>query len=125
MGRKVLTGAATMEIKRLYSLKDANGRPQYSQMQIAEMLGVGETTVFRVIHKVGIYAQVRELPTDAEAEASLEKFKKMNPHLFAEEGDAALTKLQAAVQQVKEKGEAGDKMLAELGNDDFMKGCGV
>ena len=127
MGRKVLTGAAAMEIKRLYSLLSSTGKPLHSQMEIARIVGVSETTVFRVIHKGGAYAQVRELPTEDEAEASLKRFKEVNRHLFSEEemGETVLGKLQAAIRETQEKSQAGDKMLEELNEEDFMKGSGV
>lgn len=144
MGRKVLTGAATMEIKRLYSLVDSYGKPLYSQMQIAKMLGVGETTVFRAVHKIGAYERVQDLPTDTQAKTSMDdvlgRLMKTHPHLVPKEysnglgeveekeaGDAALEKMQAMLEMEQKKREAGSKMLDELIDDDndFMKGCGV
>lgn len=134
MGRKVLTGAATMEIKRLYGLKDSLDRPLYTQLQIADMLGVSETTVFRAIHKSGAYKGVRDLPTDNEAKKSLERFLAMNPGLviqqeepLEEEGSAVLARLQTEIDKTKELQQIGDTCVDELaaGEPDFMKGCGV
>lgn len=111
MTRKVLTPAAAMEIKRLYDLQDSFGRRLHSQMEIATMLGVSETTVFRTIHRRGAYMGVRDLPTDDEAAASEARFRKMNPHLFE---DTALAKMQAAVAEVKEQPERVNAMLKDI-----------
>ena len=112
MTKKVLTGAAAMEIKRLYALVDARGGRLHSQMEIADMLGVSETTVFRAVHKRAAYGGVRDLPTDGEAEESERKFRSARPELFEE--DSALGKLQRAVAEVRELPKRVDKMLDEL-----------
>lgn len=70
----ILTPSAVMEVKRLYALLDERGRRQYSMMEIAEMLGVGETTVYRAVKKRGAYMAVRDLPTDTEAAESAKRF---------------------------------------------------
>ena len=75
MTRKVFTPAAAMEAKRLYSLMDDRGNHVHSQMEIAAMLGVSETTVFRAVHKRGAYLALPEVKTDADAEESLRVFK--------------------------------------------------
>ncbi len=109
MTRRVLTSAAAMEIKRLYELKDSQGKPLYSQMQIAGMLGVSETTVFRVIHKAAAYARVRELPTQDEAAESEARFKAAHPELFG-----AVGKMGAEIKLVKKVEAARDSTLADL-----------
>lgn len=111
MGSKVLTPAAAMEAKRLYEMKDSRGKRIYSQLQIAEMLGVSETTVFRVVHRSAAFAGLREMPTDQEAKASLEKFLQGNPDLAPQ---GALEKMQAAVREVKELPGRVEGMLDEL-----------
>ena len=108
MGRKVLTPAAAMEIKRLYGLVDGRGRAMYSQMTIASMLGVSETTVFRVINHGGAYGAVPELPTDEEAKASEERFKAANPEL------CGMDKLQMVAKALDAPRKAGVEMLEEL-----------
>ena len=77
MGRRVLTPAAAMEIKRLHGIVDQWDRPVYTQIEIAKKLGVSETTVFRVLHKVGPYETLREVPTDTEAAESYAKLVRM------------------------------------------------
>lgn len=111
MASKVLTSAATMEIKRLRTILDHRGNPKYSQMKIAGMLGVSETTVFRVLNHGGAYGAVPEVKTDAEAEASLAKFKAMNPHMFNE---SAINKLNAVAAEVQAPAKAANAMLDEL-----------
>ena len=112
MTDKVLTGAAAMEIKRLYALVDERGKRVHSQMEIADMLGVSETTVFRAVHKKAAYAGVRDLPTKEEAEESERRFRSARPELFPE--DTALAKLQRAVAEVRELPKRVDVMLDEL-----------
>ena len=113
MTKKVLTGAAAMEIKRLYALVDERGGRLHSQMEIADMLGVSETTVFRAVHKRAAYGGVRDLPTDGEAGESERRFRAARPELFKEE-DSALAKLQRAVAEVRELPKRVDEMLDEL-----------
>jgi predicted transcriptional regulator len=67
MSRKVLNPGTVMEIKRLYAETDRLGRGLHTQRAIAEMLGIGETTVFRALSKAGAYQGVRDLPTSEEA----------------------------------------------------------
>lgn len=115
MSRKVLTNAAAMEIKRLYELEDQFGRKIHSQMEIASMLGVSETTVFRTIHKRGAYMALRDVPTETEAQESLKRFMTANPK-YAQQ-DTALQKLQAAVTEVKELPKRVDAMLSEISTE--------
>lgn len=112
MSKIVLTPAAAMEIKRLYALEDSKGNKIYSQMAIAEMLGVSETTVFRAVHKRGAYMGVRELPSDAETAASQARFMAANPQLF--EKDTALARMQAAATESRELPKKVDSMLEAL-----------
>ncbi len=105
MTRKVLTPSAAMEIKRLHALRDSRGQPVHSQMTIADMLGVSETTVFRVIHKRAAYSNLREVPTDADAAASEARFKEEHPELFGGVG-----KLQAEAEKLLK----ADRMLEEI-----------
>lgn len=111
MGRKVLTPAAAMEIKRLRAMKDSRGLPVYSQMKIAAMLGVSETTVFRVLNYGGAYGTVPELKTDEEAKASEARFRAANPELFQ---NSALEKMQTAVAEIKDIPARVEGMLKEL-----------
>lgn len=120
MTRKILTEAAAMEIKRLYELVDARGNRVHSQMEIASMLGVSETTVFRTIHRRGAYMKVRELPTDNEAQESERRFRAEHPELFQ---DLALEKMQQAVRTVKEAPQRVEGMLGELAGDPFAPGA--
>jgi hypothetical protein len=74
---RVLTPAAATAILELHEEKDSWGRPLHSQGAIAEMLGVSETTVFRVIHRRGAYGNVKPPKTDEDAAASLERLQEM------------------------------------------------
>ena len=51
MAKKTLTLEAAMEIKRLYELRDACGNRLYSQLQVGDIVGVSETTVFRTVRQ--------------------------------------------------------------------------
>jgi DNA-binding MurR/RpiR family transcriptional regulator len=105
-----------MEIKRLYELKDAFDRRLHSQMEIARMLGVSETTVFRTIHKRGAYEGIRDLPTDQEAAESQARFLAANSHLL-DQGGSALEKLQSAIAEVKARPAKVNGMLDELSEE--------
>ena len=111
MGRKVLTDAAAAEILRLRAMKDSRGLPVYSQMKIASLLGVSETTVFRVLNRGGAYMATPELKTDEEAAASEARFRAMNPELFQ---NSTLEKMQAAVAEIKDIPARVEGMLKEL-----------
>ena len=111
MGKKVLTAAAAMEIKRLYALEDVRGNRLHSQMEIADMLGVSETTVFRVVHKRAAYSAVRELPTSDEAKESEVRFRAANPHLFE---DSAAKKMREAIAEVRAIPAKVEGMLNEM-----------
>lgn len=100
-------------------------------IEAAIIYGVAAETIRRAVRRETWTHLAMGVPKTADewkdaGEKSLKKFKAMNPRLFpVDEGEAALEKMQAALLQVKKKGEAGDKMVAELGEEDFMKGCGV
>lgn len=111
MSKKVLTPAAAMEAKRLYALRDARGRQLHSQMEIADLLGVSETTVFRAVHKRAAYAGVRELPTGTDAEKSLAEFRRLHPEYF--EGQAT-EKMQAEILRAVEAPGKVVGLLEEL-----------
>ena len=109
MTRRALTPAAAMEIKRLYELRDSKGNLMHSQLQIAGMLGISETTVFRVIHKAGAYVALPAVKTNAEAAASAAAFKEAHPELFGAEG-----KMVAAVAAEKKKVAVVNETLTDL-----------
>ena len=111
MSKKVLTPAAAMEAKRLYALRDSRGRQLHSQMEIADLLGVSETTVFRAVHKRAAYAGVRELPTGGEAERSLTEFRTAHPEYF--EGQATEKMAQEIDRAIAAPGKVAE-MLEEL-----------
>ena len=92
---KVLTTAAAQEILRLRNEVDSWGRHLHSQAEIAEIMGVGETTVFRVLHRRGAYGNLEVIPTKtkAEVQASIEKVLAMQ----AEKADAVTEELEADV----------------------------
>lgn len=75
MSRRVFTPAAAMEAKRLYGLEDEKGNRLHSQMEIAAMLGVSETTVFRAVHKRGAYMGLPAVKTEEDSAASLERLQ--------------------------------------------------
>ena len=103
--KRALSPEAAMKIKQLYGELDKWGRHVYSHMAIAKMMGIGETTVYRVIHSAGAYMNLPELATDEEAVASLETFKARFPELAP-----GHTKL---AEELKEHGK-GDRMVDEL-----------
>lgn len=109
MSKKILTPAAAMEIKRLYALEDWRGRKVHSQMEIASMLGVSETTVFRVLRARAAYEDVRELPTQEEAAQSIARFAAANPDLMP-----AQARMEAEIAKVRVVQELPAKIVNEL-----------
>ena len=91
MSKRTLTPEAAMKIKQLYAEVDEWNRGVYTQVEIAKMMGCSETTVYRAIHSAGAYMALPELATEAEAEESLETFKKQFAELVTEA--SGLTKL--------------------------------
>ena len=77
MSKRALTPAAAMEIKRLRTERNDWGEAKWSAAEIAEKLGVSESTVWRVLKKRAAYSAMRELPSEEEAAASLARFKEM------------------------------------------------
>jgi len=103
--KRILTPAAALRIKQLYAEQDEAGRRKYSQMQIAVMMGCGETTVYRVLQNAGAYMALPEPATDADAEASLTAFQERFPELAP--GHTRLA------EEAKEQGK-GNEMLDEI-----------
>lgn len=54
------------EIIRLYEEKDTHGRRIRSYAKVAEELGVGETTVYRVVNRLGAYKDIARIRTEDE-----------------------------------------------------------
>ena len=73
---RVLTPEEAMRAKELYEQKDAYGRRKLSQMKIARMLGVSETTIFRIVNRAGGYRDLKELPKEEDVLASQERVMK-------------------------------------------------
>ncbi len=119
MSRLVLTPAAAMEIKRLYGLKDERGRQKHSQMEIASMLGVSETTVFRAIKSRGAYQALPEVKTEEDAAESMKRFAAAHANLLPEA--PATLKLVQGIAEVKEKAQRGNALLDELVSGDERK----
>lgn len=77
MTKKVLTAAAAMECKRLRAELNDWGEPAWTGAQIAVRLGVSEATVWRALKKQAAYAKLRDLPTQEDADRSLEILQQM------------------------------------------------
>ena len=108
MTRRSLTPQQAMRIKELYGEVDSLGRGRYSQMEIAKLMGVGETTVYRAIRSFGAYARLPEPAAEDEAADSLDAFKKRFPGLVPEPSGIDRLAEEAAV-----RGQ-GDAMVAEI-----------
>lgn len=114
--KRILSPAAALEIKRMAAELDERGRRRWTQMAIAKALGVGETTVFRVLQGSGAYQALPEIKTEAEAEESSARFRAEHPELFTAEG-----KMVAAVTKVKDQIATQDKALTELLDPELAK----
>lgn len=82
---RVLTPAAAMEAARLYELRNSKGRPVHTLASIADILGVGETTIFRVVKRRGAFTALPALKTEEEAAQSAAAFEAAHPELFSGE----------------------------------------
>lgn len=93
-----------MEIKRLYAEEDRWGRKMRTQMQIAKLMGCGETTVYRVIHSAGAYMALPEPATKEEAAESEARFLADHPELSGQD----------RLAEVTEEAFKSDRMVEEL-----------
>jgi len=114
--KRVLSAAAALEIKRMAAEVDERGRKRWSQMAIAKALGVGETTVFRVLQGSGAYQALPEVKTETEAEESSARFRAEHPELFTAEG-----KMIAAVTKQRDQIAVVDKTLDDLVDPELAK----
>lgn len=64
--RALLAFELVQEIKRMYEERRAGGRRRYTQMEIAKLLGLGETTVYRAIKSMGAYHAAPEPVSEAD-----------------------------------------------------------
>lgn len=96
--------------------RDEKGKPRWSQLAIAQALGVGETTVFRVLKGAGAYGTLPEPKTDEEAVLSAQRFREEHPELFTAEG-----KMIAAVQKERTQRETAEQTVTELLNPELAK----
>lgn len=58
------------EVLRLYSLIDERHRRIWSQAAIGKALGISETTVFRIVKRLGAYQQKLKTEDEVKAEAA-------------------------------------------------------
>lgn len=63
---KVLTPSAAQEIRRLYAAVDGRGRRKHTIWELADMFGVGETTAYRAIRRIGPYANLPDMKSEEE-----------------------------------------------------------
>lgn len=124
MSRKVMSAEVAYEVKRLYAELDERGRRRYSQMEIAKMLGVGETTVYRAVKSMGAYKALEEPKTqrelELEAEASQRRFAALagleipSGLLKEDEEPKGLKKLSELAAAEAAKDRRADELLNEL-----------
>lgn len=111
---KALTRESAWKAKQMYEEKDERGRRKWTIMQIADFLGVGETTAYRAIKSIGPYQSLPEVPTAAEvaegelAAAELMK-RKMESGEWIVDG-SGIVRLQKEVAKAKRS----DQLLEEL-----------
>ena len=71
--KRVLGRDALLEVRAMYEERLGNGVRRYSQAQIAKILGVSETTVFRAVRALGAYVEETDNlaapPTEAQQAA--------------------------------------------------------
>ena len=103
MSKKILTPAAAGEIRRLRDEVDEWGEPCWSGAQIADKLGVSESTVWRVIRKQAAYARVKAAPTPEQIQQSMERTLSMLATAAPEaaETNSSLQKLRDEIAERK------------------------
>lgn len=96
MAKKKMTLASAAEVVRLRGMKDDWGDALYSAEKIADMLGVSESTVWRVIKGVAAYRKLQNTLAPADALASQERVLEMLKMAPTGEGETSnsLEKLQ-------------------------------
>lgn len=119
-----LTRESAWKAKQMYEEKDERGRRKWTIQQIADFLGVGESTAWRAIRSVGPYQSLPEVkPIEVltkEALDSKRRFMKMALEqglpITGEDGKplSAAERMALQIRLTKEENEAGDKMLGEL-----------
>lgn len=76
-----LTREAAWKAKQMYEEKDERGRRKWTIMQIADALGVGETTAYRAVKSIGPYQSLPEVKppeqVDQDAKESLKRLLAM------------------------------------------------
>jgi hypothetical protein len=77
--RKTLTPKAEAEAVRLYSLRDSRGKAVYTQLEIGVMLGVSETTIFRLLKKDAFRFKAPAVNRSAAAESEARMRESMAP----------------------------------------------
>lgn len=100
--KAILSAESIAEIQRLYEMKDAYGRRMYSQFAIAQLLGIGETSVYRAIHR---QVRIPLAQIDNRAKESEAKFQAML---------SPLERLQSEIKEAVEKPARIDSILDEL-----------
>lgn len=113
---KALTRESAWKAKQMYEEKDERGRRKWTIMQIADYLGVGETTAYRAIKSIGPYQSLPEVPTAAEVQqgeaAAAELFKKNMESGEWSVDESGTVRLKKEVAKAKRS----DKLLEELMN---------
>jgi hypothetical protein len=122
MQRLAITRELVWKIKQMYEEKDELGRRKWSQQRLGQYFRVSETTVFRAIHDYGAYG-INPLPevksseqVDADAAASLERFKQLNPDLLPKQ-ESATERMTREAAELRARAQAGDKLVDELTGD--------
>jgi len=96
---KLLDYAECAKAQQMYQELDSRGRRLHSVASLAELFGVGETTMYRVVTRSGPYRNME--PPKGEDEV-------------AEEAAAALERLKAAMAEETPGLTQADQMLTEL-----------
>lgn len=98
--RRMLTQEEIMTIKELYSRLDARGGRIYPQIKLAQMYGVGETTIYRVVNSLGGYRDTPLNPFEKAAEMQMP--------------EGMMERIQQQIAGVKEQARTADAIVEEL-----------
>ena len=120
MSKRALTPSAAGKILELREELNEWGEHIYTGDEIAELLGVSPSTVWRVIHKQAAYARVKAAPTQAQMQASMERTLAIltaAPTASNPEAQASIERLKRSIEQQQGELEDPTKRIDALVKD--------
>ncbi len=124
--KAIVSREAAMRICQLYEETDAYGRKLRSQARIAKDLRLSEGTIYRIVNRMGAYADLPTAPeaTPADMQESAQRVAELAAQVKAErpvvtevdlQGTGSATeRILALANRLKHQDEKSDSLLTEL-----------